>query len=65
MNQQPFRPEQPAWLDARVASTADQERTFIRSVYLWMFTGLMVTTGASLMVMQSKALQQAIFFSPL
>jgi uncharacterized protein len=65
MNQQPFRPEQPAWLDARVASTAEQERTFIRSVYLWMFTGLMVTTAASLLVMKSPAMQQAIFGTPL
>jgi uncharacterized protein len=65
MSQFPYRDQQPAWVDARVASTAEQERTFIRSVYLWMFTGLMVTAAAALWVVNSPSLQRLVFTTPL
>lgn len=65
MSQFPYRDQQPAWVDARVASTAEQERSFIRTVYLWMFTGLMVTAGAALWVVSSRPMQQLIFGTPL
>ena len=65
MSQFPYRGEQPAWIDASVASTAEQIRSFVRSGYLWILTGLMITAAASLLVVKSPALQQAIFGTPL
>jgi len=52
---------QPAWIDGRTAETAERERSFIRSVYGWMFGGLMLTAGAALWVVMSRAMQQLIF----
>ncbi|HJQ37837.1 MAG TPA: Bax inhibitor-1/YccA family protein [Thermoanaerobaculia bacterium] len=54
---------QPAWIDGRTAETAERERTFIRSVYGWMFGGLLITSGAALWVLKSAAMQQLIFGS--
>jgi hypothetical protein len=39
--------QQPAWIDASTAQTAERERSFIRSVYGWMFGGLMLTATRS------------------
>ena len=61
MSQFPYRGDQPAFVDANVASTAEQIRSFVQSVYLWMFTGLMITAASSLLVVKSPALQQLIF----
>ena len=52
---------QPAWIDGRTAETAERERSFIRSVYGWMFGGLMLTAGAALWVVLSPAMQALIF----
>jgi hypothetical protein len=67
MSQFPYRPQQqpPAWIDARTADTAERERSFIRSVYAWMFGGLILTALASMWVMVSPAMQQLIFGTPL
>lgn len=65
MSQFPYRPEQPAWIGGRTADTAERERTFIRSVYAWMFGGLMLTALAALWVVKSVAMQQLIFGTPL
>jgi uncharacterized protein len=61
MSQVPFQPQQPAWVDGRTAQTAERERTFIRSVYAWMFGGLLLTATASWWVVSSEAMQQLIF----
>src|SRR6185503_10640176 len=61
MSQFPQQPTQPAWIDGRTAETAERERSFIRSVYGWMFGGLMLTAGAALWVVMSRAMQQLIF----
>ena len=61
MSNYPYRPEQPAWIDGRTADTAERERTFIRSVYAWMFGGLILTAGAALWVVQSEAMQRIVF----
>ncbi|HEX7154655.1 MAG TPA: Bax inhibitor-1/YccA family protein [Thermoanaerobaculia bacterium] len=61
MGQYPYRSEQPGWIDGRTADTAIRERDFFRSVYTWMFTGLMLTAAASLLVVNSPAMQRAIF----
>ncbi len=65
MSQFPYRPEQPAWIDARSPAMAEQERTFIRSVYAWMFAGLLLTAAASAAVVNSPVLQRAIIGTPL
>ncbi len=61
MSQHPYQPQQPAWIDGRTAQTAERERTFIRSVYAWMFGGLLLTAAAAWWVVESPAMQQAIF----
>jgi len=66
MSQFPHQqPMQPAWIDGRTAETAERERSFIRSVYAWMFGGLMLTAAASLWVVSSQSMQQLIFGTPL
>jgi len=61
MSQYPFQPQQPAWVDGRTAQTAERERTFLRSVYAWMFGGLLLTAAASYWVVKSQAMQQLIY----
>ncbi len=63
MSQTPYQPQQPqpAWIDGRTAQTAERERTFIRSVYAWMFGGLLLTAAAAWWVVNSPAMQQLIF----
>jgi len=61
MSNYPYPPQQPAWIDGRTADTAERERTFIRSVYAWMFGGLLLTAAAALWVVSSTAMQQLIF----
>ncbi|HUP59133.1 MAG TPA: Bax inhibitor-1/YccA family protein [Thermoanaerobaculia bacterium] len=61
MSNLPYGSQQPAWIDGRTAQTAERERAFIRSVYAWMFGGLMITAAASLWVVMSQAMQQIIF----
>jgi hypothetical protein len=65
MSQFPHQTSQPAWIDGRTAETAERERTFIRSVYAWMFGGLLLTAAASLWVVSSQSMQQLIFGTPL
>jgi FtsH-binding integral membrane protein len=60
MSQFPYQPEQPAWISASVDSVA-RERAFIRSVYAWMFGGLLITAFASLWVVMSRPMQHLIF----
>ncbi|MBV8516231.1 MAG: Bax inhibitor-1/YccA family protein [Acidobacteria bacterium] len=55
------QPAQPAWIDASTAQTVERERSFVRSVYAWMFAGLAITAGASLWVVLSEGMQQLIF----
>jgi len=55
-----FQP-QPAWISASTAETEMRVRAFIRSVYAWMFGGLLLTAFASLWVVSSKAMQDLIW----
>ena len=55
-----FQP-QPAWISASTAETGMRVRAFIRSVYAWMFGGLLLTAFASLWVVSSPAMQQLIW----
>lgn len=61
MSQFPYQPQQPAWVDGRTAQTAERERSFIRSVYAWMFGGLLLTAASAWWVVSSAAMQQLIF----
>ena len=53
--------QQPAWISASTAQTDLRVRTFVRSVYAWMFGGLLLTAFASAWVVTSQAMQQLIF----
>ncbi|HXG58609.1 MAG TPA: Bax inhibitor-1/YccA family protein [Thermoanaerobaculia bacterium] len=55
-----FESQQPAWISAGVDTIA-RERAFFRSVYAWMFGGLLLTALASFWVVVSQPMQQLIF----
>jgi len=55
-----FNP-QPAWISASTAETDTRVRAFMKSVYGWMFGGLLTTAFASAWVVFSPAMQQLIF----
>ncbi len=52
--------QQPAWISGSTAEMAERERAMFRSVYGWMFGGLLLTAVASLWVVMSPAMQQII-----
>jgi len=49
------------WISASTAETETRVRSFINSVYAWMFGGLLLTAFASAWVITSPAMQQLIF----
>jgi FtsH-binding integral membrane protein len=57
--------QQPAWISSSTAETDLRVRTFIRSVYAWMFGGLLLTAFAAVWVVSSPAMQQLVFGTPL
>lgn len=57
--------QQPAWISASTEEMAQRERAFFRSVYGWMFFGLLLTAVASVAVALSPALQQVVLGTPL
>jgi FtsH-binding integral membrane protein len=60
MSNFPDRPKQP-WISASAADTSTQVQSFIRSVYAWMFGGLLLTAASAWWVVNSAAMQQVIF----
>lgn len=65
MSQFPFENRnQPAWIDGTTVETQLRVRTFIRSVYGWMFGGLLLTALASLWVVSSVPMQQLVLRNP-
>ena len=40
--------QQPAWISASTAEMEQRTRAFVRSVYAWMFGGLLLTAFAAL-----------------
>jgi FtsH-binding integral membrane protein len=52
--------QQQPWISASTAEMDVRERSFIRSVYAWMFGGLLLTTVAALWVVVSPAMQQLV-----
>lgn len=65
MSQFPYRDQQPAWVSSATAGADVRVRDFIRSVYAWMFGGLIVTALAAWWVVKSPAMQQLVFGTPL
>jgi FtsH-binding integral membrane protein len=57
---QPYS-QQPAWIDGRTVESEYRERAMFRSVFGWMFVGLLLTAAASLIVITSPAMQQLLF----
>lgn len=55
---------QPAWISASTVESSERERAFFRTVYSWMFGGLLSTTLAALWVWSSPAMQQLILGQP-
>lgn len=56
--------EPTPWISSAIDQTVSRERAFIRSVYGWMFGGLMLTAGAAVWVVMSAAMQNLIFRTP-
>jgi uncharacterized protein len=57
--------QQPAWISASTAEMETRTRAFIRSVYGWMFGGLLTTAFAALWVVMSPAMQQIVLGTPM
>jgi FtsH-binding integral membrane protein len=60
---QPYS-SQPGWIDGRTAEGELRERAMFRSVFGWMFVGLLLTAAASLWVVTSPAMQALVFGNP-
>lgn len=59
MSQFPYQ-NQPAWIEGRTAESAERTRVFFRTVYAWMFGGLLLTALAAMWVVVSPAMQQIV-----
>src|SRR5437868_10321837 len=57
--------QQQPWISASTAEMDVRERSFIRSVYGWMFGGLLLTAVAALWVVMSPAMQQLVIANPI
>src|SRR5437764_6672983 len=57
--------QQPAWISASTAEMENRTRAFVRSVYGWMFGGLLTTAFAALWVVMSPAMQQIVLGTPM
>src|SRR3954451_16231892 len=56
--------QQPAWISASTAEMEGRTRAFVRSVYGWMFGGLLTTAFAALWLVMSPAMQQIVIGTP-
>src|SRR5438874_3957539 len=57
--------QQPAWISASTAEMENRTRAFVRSVYGWMFGGLLTTAFAAMWVVMSPAMQQIVLGTPM
>jgi len=55
------QPEQPAWITTSTAESQMRVQAFVRSVYMWMFGGLIVTALAAMWVVSSPMMQSLLF----
>ena len=63
MSQLPYQ-SQPAWIDGSTVESQLRVRAFVRSVYGWMFGGLLLTTLAALWVVSSAPMQRLVIGNP-
>ncbi|HEV8657327.1 MAG TPA: Bax inhibitor-1/YccA family protein [Thermoanaerobaculia bacterium] len=63
MSQFPYQ-SQPSYTNASTAETQLRVSAFIRSVYGWMFAGLLLTALSALWVVVSKPMQSLVLGSP-
>jgi uncharacterized protein len=63
MSQFPYQ-SQPSWIDGTTAETQIRVRAFVRSVYGWMFGGLLLTALAALWVVVSPPMQRLVLGNP-
>ncbi len=56
--------QQPAWISASTAEMGLRTRAFVRSVYAWMFGGLLTTAFAAMWVVNSPAMQDIVLHTP-
>ena len=59
-----FSNQQPAWISASTAEMEIRTRAFIRTVYGWMFGGLLLTAFAATWVVMSPAMQALVLGNP-
>jgi FtsH-binding integral membrane protein len=58
---QPYSSQpQPSWVDGQTVELQLRERAMFRSVYGWMFVGLLLTAATALWVILSPAMQQLV-----
>jgi FtsH-binding integral membrane protein len=57
--------QQPAWISASTAEMEMRTRAFVRTVYGWMFGGLLLTAFAAAWVVMSPAMQQIVLGNPI
>lgn len=62
MNMNEYRTN--AWVSGAISGDVERERAFIRSVYGWMFGGLLLTAISAYWVATSAAMRQIIFGTP-
>jgi FtsH-binding integral membrane protein len=60
-----FSQRPDAWVSASTAEMETRTRSFVRSVYGWMFGGLLLTTFAAMWVVFSPAMQQIVLGTPM
>src|SRR5438874_1096297 len=54
-----------SWIDGQTVESQIRERALFRSVYGWMFVGLLLTAAAALWVVTSPAMQSLVLGNPL
>ena len=57
--------QEPAWISDGTAQNVERERAFFRSVYGWMFGGLLLTALASFAVASSPMMQRLVVANPI
>src|SRR5258706_357970 len=61
MQPSPYQSQPPGWIDGRTVEGAYREQAMFRSVFGWMFVGLLLTAASSLLVILSPAMQELIY----
>jgi len=61
----PYNSSNPAWISASTADVEFRTRAFIRSVYMWMAGGLILTALAALWVISSPMMRALVLGNPI